>query len=201
MSNGRSPSHKHHKVQTESDSRYEIRLSGSGGQGLIFAGVVLAQAIATIDGRNAVQTQSYGPEARGGASRADLVIADGDIYYPKPMKLDLLLALTQEACDSYYPDLKEDGLLIIDNQLVTQVPTSNYIGFPFVQLAKTEIGVPMVANVIALGAICSVSGIVSVKALTEVVRLRAPRGTDEKNLAALDLGLKLGKKARKEAMA
>jgi 2-oxoglutarate ferredoxin oxidoreductase subunit gamma len=124
------------------------------------------------------------------------VISDSEIYYPKPMKLNLLLALTQEACDNYFPDLKEDGLLIIDSDLVTQVPTSRYVGVPFTQLAKNDIGVPMVANVIALGAICAITGIVSEKALTEVVKLRAPRGTEEKNLAALKLGIKMGKQAK-----
>lgn len=187
------------KPQPEPDERFEIRLSGSGGQGLIFAGVVLAQAIATIDDRNVVQTQSYGPEARGGASRADLVISDGPISYPKPMKLDLLLALTQEACDTYYPTLKEGGILIVDSDMVTQVPTSNYYGFPFTQLARQDIGVPMVANIISLGAICSLTGIVSEKALNEVVKIRAPRGTEEKNLAALKLGLKIGKRNKTEA--
>jgi 2-oxoglutarate ferredoxin oxidoreductase subunit gamma len=117
------------------------------------------------------------------------------------MALNMMLAMTQESCDSYFPDLKEDGLLIIDSHLVTQVPTSHYVGFPFIQLAKNEIGVPMVANVIALGAICSLTQIVSEKALTEVVRMRAPRGTEEKNLDALRLGLKLGKEARKGAKA
>jgi 2-oxoglutarate ferredoxin oxidoreductase subunit gamma len=196
MSNHKTQNGKQKATERESTARYEIRLSGSGGQGLIFAGVALAQAITTLDDSNVVQTQSYGPEARGGASRADLVISDSEIYYPKPMKLNLLLALTQEACDNYFPDLKEDGLLIIDSDLVTQVPTSRYVGVPFTQLAKNDIGVPMVANVIALGAICAITGIVSEKALTEVVKLRAPRGTEEKNLAALKLGIKMGKQAK-----
>ena len=87
------------KTVQKKEDRYEVRLSGSGGQGLILAGVMLAEAVGVGDGKNAVQTQSYGPEARGGASRSDVVIAEGEIYYPKTMKLDLLLALTQEACD------------------------------------------------------------------------------------------------------
>lgn len=177
--------------------RYEIRLSGAGGQGLILAGVILAEAIGTIDGKNAVQSQSYGPEARGGASRADVVISKEEIFYPKTMKLDLLLALTQEACDKYYPDLKEDGILIIDSHMVTQPPVSDSYGFPFVQLAKDEIGVAMVANVISLGVICELTGIVSKHALTEVVKMRAPRGTEEKNMKALELGFKIARQAQK----
>ncbi|HDL04457.1 MAG: 2-oxoacid:ferredoxin oxidoreductase subunit gamma [Candidatus Zixiibacteriota bacterium] len=178
------------------DDRYEIRLSGSGGQGLILAGVILATAIGVGDGKNAVQSQSYGPEARGGASRADVVVSSGEIYYPKTMKLDMLLALTQEACDKYYPDMKEGGILIVDSNLVTQVPTKNYHGFPFVRLAREEIGHAMVANVIALGAIAELTGIVSKASLKEAVLARAPRGTEDKNKKALELGFSIAKKAK-----
>ena len=178
------------------DVRYEVRLSGSGGQGLILAGVILAEAIGVGDGKNAVQTQSYGPEARGGASRADVVVSPGQIYYPKTMKLDLLLALTQEACDKYYPDMKPDGLLIVDSTIVTQVPTKKFYGFPFVRLAREEIGHAMVANVIALGAITELTGVVSKESITNAVLSRAPKGTEEKNRKALELGFKIAKKVK-----
>jgi len=187
----------HNKKVT--DNRFEIRLSGSGGQGLILAGVILAEAIGVGDGKNAVQTQSYGPEARGGASRADVVISNGQIYYPKTMKLDLLLALTQEACDRYYPDMKPDGLLVIDSTLVTQIPTKKFYGFPFVRLAREEIGHVMVANVIALGAITELTGIVSREAVKDAVLSRAPKGTEDKNQKALELGFKIAKKAKTSA--
>ncbi len=177
--------------------RFEIRLSGSGGQGLILAGVILAQAIGVGDGKNVVQTQSYGPEARGGASRADVVISPGEIYYPKTMKLDLLLALTQEACDKYYPDMKEGGTLVIDSNLVTQLPTKKYYGLPFTRLAREEIGHVMVANVIALGAIAELTGIVSPESIKVAVLARAPRGTEDKNTRALELGMKIAREARK----
>jgi len=181
----------------EEDQRFEIRLSGSGGQGLILAGVILAQAIGVGDGKNAVQTQSYGPEARGGASRADVVISDGEIFYPKTMKLDMLLALTQEACDKYYPDMKEGGTLIVDSNMVTQVPCKKYYGFPFTRLAREEIGHIMVANVIALGAITELTGVVSKEAIQEAVLTRAPRGTEEKNKKALELGMKIARESKK----
>nr|MBN2276949.1 2-oxoacid:acceptor oxidoreductase family protein [candidate division Zixibacteria bacterium] len=188
---------KREKEIKNTDDRFEIRLSGSGGQGLILAGVILATAIGVGDGKNAVQTQSYGPEARGGASRADVVISDGEIYYPKTMKLDLLLALTQEACDKYYPDMKEGGILVVDSTLVTQVPTKKYYGFPFVRLAREEIGHVMVANVIALGAITELTGIVSKESVKKAVLDRAPRGTEEKNTKALELGFKIARNAMK----
>jgi 2-oxoglutarate ferredoxin oxidoreductase subunit gamma len=180
------------------EDRFELRFSGSGGQGLILAGVMLAEAVGTGDGKNVVQTQSYGPEARGGASRSDVVISEGEIYYPKTMKLDLLLALTQEACDKYFADLKEDGMLVVDSVMVTQVPTKNYYSFPFVRLAREEIGHVMVANVIALGAIAELTDVVSREALKKVVLRRAPRGTEEKNQKALELGFAIAKKVKKQ---
>jgi len=185
------------KKPVDHDERFEVRLSGSGGQGLILAGVILAQAIGVGDRKNVVQTQSYGPEARGGASRADVVVSNGEIYYPKSMKLDMLLALTQESCDKYYPDLKVSGTLIIDSNLVTQVPTKKYFGFPFTRLAREEIGHVMVANVIALGAIAELTGIVSPESIKEAVLARAPRGTEEKNAQALELGMKIAREAKK----
>ncbi len=186
------------KSEQASSERYEIRLSGSGGQGLILAGVMLAEAMAVEDGKNAVQTQSYGPEARGGASRADVVVSSDTIYYPKPMGLDLLLALTQEACDTYFPDLKENGVLIIDTDLVHQPPTPDCWSFPFTQLARSEIGHVMVANVISLGAIVEITGLASKEGIKKVVKGRAPMGTEEKNLKALELGFKIAKEEMKK---
>lgn len=176
------------------DDRYEIRLSGSGGHGVILAAVILAQAVGADPAMNVAQTQSYGPEARGGASRADVVISRGDISYPKTMKLDLLLAFTQEACDKYFADLKPDGILLIDNTLVTKMPTKSGYGFPFLRLAREQVGHPMVANIVALGAIAKLSGIVPYPALEAVVRERAPKGTVEKNLLALKVGYDLAGK-------
>ena len=187
---------KSHKVSK--DERYEVRLSGSGGHGVILACVMLARAIGIDPKRNVVQTQSYGPEARGGASRADLVMAKGEIFYPKTMKLDLLLAFTQEACDKYCQDLKSDGLLIVDSTMVTKVPIKNSYGFPFIRLARERVGHPMVANVIALGAIAELSGIVHRDAIKAIVKEFAPKGTEDKNLKALQLGFEIAKKAKRK---
>ncbi len=168
--------------------RFEMRLSGSGGQGMIFASVVISEAIGSDEGKNVVQSQSYGPEARGGASKADVVVSDAEIFYPKAMKLDFLLAMTQEALDKYYGDLKEGGTLIIDSGLVTEVPTDKHYGIPFTRLAREEVGHIMVANVIALGAICAATKVVGLEALTRSVLARAPKGTEEKNKKALEIG-------------
>jgi 2-oxoglutarate ferredoxin oxidoreductase subunit gamma len=184
------------KKRIDTDDRFEIRLSGSGGQGMIFAGTILSEAIGINDGKNVVQTQSYGPEARGGASRSDVVVSSKEIFYPKPIKLDLLLCLTQEACDTYHQALKEDGLLIVDSSLVIQLPAGKVYAFPFTQLARDLVGTPMVANVIALGTIAGLSKIVSKKGLSEAVQRRTPKGTEEKNLKALEIGFELARKKR-----
>jgi 2-oxoglutarate ferredoxin oxidoreductase subunit gamma len=159
---------------------------------MIFAGTVLAEAIGIEDGKNVCQTQSYGPESRGGASRSDLVVGAGEIFYPKPFRLDLLLALTQEACDTYFPALKEDGCLIVDSGLVTQLPDHEVHGFPFSQIAREKIGTPMVANMIALGAIVALK-----RGLVEAVKRRAPKGTEEKNLSAIETGFELIQRKRR----
>lgn len=186
------------------DQRLEVRLSGSGGQGLIFAGVLLAEAVGIYGGKNVVQTQSYGPEARGGASRSDVVISDGTIYYPKSITLDILLALTQEACDQYYPALKEGGILIVDSTYVRQIPTDRAYGVEFTRAARRVAGTPVVTNVVALGALSAITGIVKLEDLEKVIMTRAPRGTEEKNKAALYEGYGLGehlvKKRRAEEL-
>jgi len=168
--------------------RYELRLSGSGGQGMILGSVILAEAIARNDERNVVQSQSYGPEARGGASKADVVVSENEIYYPKAMKLDLLLAMTQESLEKYYPDLKGGGTLIVDDTLVTDLPTKDYYGVSFTRLAREEAGHIMVANVIALAVIAEITGLVSRESLTAAVLRRAPKGTEEKNRKAIEIG-------------
>jgi 2-oxoglutarate ferredoxin oxidoreductase subunit gamma len=177
--------------------RFEMRLSGSGGQGMILASVIIAEAIGTDPSKRVIQTQSYGPEARGGASKADVVVSTSEIYYPKALTLDLLLAMTQESMDKYYANLKENGTLIIDNVLVTQVPTDNYYGLPFTRLAREEAGHVMVANVIALGAIAGLTGIVSHDALVKAVLARAPRGTEDKNEKAVEIGFREALKIKK----
>lgn len=184
------------KIEIPQD-RFEVRLSGSGGQGMILAAVILGEAIGGGDGRNVVQTQSYGPEARGGASKSDVVISSNEIFYPKAMKLDMLLAMTQEAMDKYYEDLKEGGTLVVDTTLVTHVPTEDYYGLPFTRLAREEAGHVMVANVIALAAIGELTGCVSRAALTEAVLSRAPKGTEDKNRKAIDIGFREAAKLKK----
>ncbi len=176
--------------------RFEIRLSGSGGQGMILGAVILAEAIGFDYTKNVVQTQSYGPEARGGASKADVVVSSTEIFYPKALKLDLLLAMTQESLDKYLPDLADNGVLIVDESLVTSVPVEDYFGLPFTRLAREEAGHIMVANVVALGAIAALTGIVNKENLVSAVLKRAPRGTEDKNRAAVEIGWREAEKLK-----
>ncbi|MEA2030161.1 MAG: 2-oxoacid:acceptor oxidoreductase family protein [candidate division Zixibacteria bacterium] len=184
------------KIEIPKD-RYEMRLSGSGGQGMIFASVVLSKAIGMIGTKKVVQSQSYGPEARGGASKADVVVSDSEIFYPKAMNLDLLLAMTQEALDKYYSNLKEGGTLIIDSSLINDVPTDNYYALEFTRIARSEVGHIMVANVVALGAIAAITELVSKDRLVEVVLEHAPKGTEDKNRKAVEIGFNEALKLKK----
>jgi len=172
--------------------RYEVRLSGSGGQGLILAGKILAEAVAIYEGRNAVQTQSYGPEARGGASKAEVVISDGEIDYPKAMALDVLLVLTQESCTKYSDDLKPGGILIIDSEAVPYPPKGEFKVFaaPITDIATTKVGKVVVTNIVALGLLTRVTGVVSMDAMKKAILARVPKGTEEINMKAFDEGWK-----------
>lgn len=177
-----------------SAARYEIRLSGSGGQGMMLAAMLLCESLGANPLLNLIQTKSYGPEARGGASKADIVVSPNEIYYPKPLHLDLLLAMTQESVDKYYPDLREQGTLIIDETLVMNPPDGPHYALPLTQLARDEIQNVMVANVISLGAIAAITGIVPHEALAKAVLARAPKGTEEQNRQALEVGFREGAK-------
>lgn len=171
-------------------SQQEIRLSGSGGQGLILGGIILAEA-AIIDGKNAVQSQSYGPEARGGASKAEVIISSDVIDYPKVEKADVLLALTQVAYDKYIKTLKDDGILIIDSVVKHRGGTHKIVQVPILSTASEKIGKSMVANIVAIGSIQQLTNIVSREALEKAVLNRVPKGTEELNKKALIEGYNL----------
>ncbi len=180
--------------------RYDIRLSGSGGQGLILMGIILAEAIGIYDGKFVSQTQSYGPEARGGSSKAEVVLSDTEIDYPKAMSLDLLLAMNQKSCDDYYMDLKNDGILIVDSTFVNQVPIQKAFRIPFTRIARENLKREMVANIVALGAIAKRTTIVTPKAIEAAVMARVPKGTEKLNRDALKAGMNAAMKAQKASV-
>ena len=168
--------------------RYEIRLAGEGGQGMILAGVILAEAAAVHEGLNATQTQSYGPEARGGASRSEVIVARGEIDYPKVMAADFLLCMSQEACDKFYTEVKEDGWIVVDSSNVTRVPSHRAVTLPISEIAEEVTGRRITASMVALGLIGGLSGVVARSALERAVADRVPAGTEETNLKALAAG-------------
>jgi 2-oxoglutarate ferredoxin oxidoreductase subunit gamma len=167
--------------------RCEIRLAGTGGQGAILAGIVLAAA-ATRDGKNVVQSQSYGPEARGGASRSEVVISNREIDFPKVLAPNVTVCLSQEACDRYARRTVRGGLLILDTDRVTRAPTVRAVGLPLASLAQQSAGREVAANIVALGVLGGITDIVSRASLERAVREHAPRGTVDANLEALDAG-------------
>jgi len=182
--------------------RYEIRLAGSGGQGLILAGVILAEAAGIYDGKHVCQTQSYGPAARGGASKAEVVISDEEIDLTQAMRPDVLLAMNQKSLDIYLHDLKPEGLLIVDGTLVQEVPVTGAVAIPFTQIARQELGREVVANIVALGALAALTKAVSLKSLEAAVLGRVPPHTRELNQKALQAGVdaarRLMRKAKKQ---
>lgn len=179
----------------------EIRLSGTGGQGLILAGIILAES-AIIDNKNAIQSQSYGPEARGGASKSEIIISDGEIFYPKVSKPDIFLALSQEAFNKYVNGVKEDAILIADSSISTQSCGAGKIySVPILDTASFKLSKPMVANIIALGLIVGLTGVVSSESIESAVLSRVPRGTEDLNKRALNEGYGLANNLKQESVA
>ncbi|PLX93090.1 MAG: 2-oxoglutarate ferredoxin oxidoreductase subunit gamma [Desulfuromonas sp.] len=170
--------------------RYEIRFSGAGGQGLITAGIILAEAASIVEGKHAVQSQSYGPEARGGASKSEVIIGDGPIDYPKATVVDACLAMTQESADKYANGIKSGGLLLLDEDFVKNEPQGDFkiIKMPIMRTAKDEIGREIVANVVALGAMIALTDVVSREAGLKAVLSRVPEAFLELNEKAYNLG-------------
>lgn len=167
----------------------ELRLSGSGGQGVITAAIIFAEA-ATACGMNVAQSQSYGPEARGGASRSEVIISDAAIYHPHVEHPGIVLAMTQAAADKYAGDLDDaDGILIVDSELVPHVPhAARVVSVPITTLAIEKLGKALFANIVALGAITRVADLVPLSAVEATVQNRVPPHTVEQNMQALALG-------------
>lgn len=172
--------------------RQELRLSGTGGQGLILAGIILAEA-ALLDGKLAIQSQSYGPEARGGSSKAEVIISEDAIHFPKVTEPNVLLAMSQEALNKYSKDLLPESIIVTDSLFVTKLPEhpGRIYELPITHTAKNELGKALFSNIIALGALVKLTGIVSYESLEKAVLNRVPKGTEDLNRKALELGMEL----------
>ncbi len=164
---------------------------------MILAGLIMADAVAIVEGRHAAQSAMYGPEARLGSSRSDVIISDSEICYPKATRPDLLLVMNQDSCTKFAKFLKENGTLICDTTFVTHIPGESQIKklykVPFSKIARTEFGTPLVANIMALGFISATTGIVRKESLAEAIKRRVKKRFVELNLKALEKGYELGK--------
>ncbi|MDH5634732.1 MAG: 2-oxoacid:ferredoxin oxidoreductase subunit gamma [Candidatus Bathyarchaeota archaeon] len=176
--------------------RIEVRLAGFGGQGIIRAGLMLAMAACIHGDKNAVQTQSYGPESRGGSCKSEVVISDKEIDYPKVVEPDVLIVMSQEAFTTYSDSLKPNGTLLLDPDMV---PRHEFKGsarvfmVPSTKIAE-ELGKTIVANVVMLGAVVAVTGITNAEAFKKSLVSNIPKGTEKLNLTAFEKGYEYGKK-------
>lgn len=168
--------------------KYEVLFSGFGGQGIILSAVILGRAAAMYDGKYAVQSQSYGPEARGGASSSTVIISDDPIQYPKVLQPNLYVIMSEAGFLKFGAGALESALMLVDSGLVQSRPQCRCIEIPATMQAKEVLGKPIVANIVMLGALVSATGIVSFEAMERAVLDSVPKGTEELNTRALQLG-------------
>lgn len=175
----------------------QFRLSGTGGQGLILAGIILAEA-AILDGKWATQSQSYGPESRGGAAKSEVIISKQPIHFPKVTHPDVLLAMSQASMLKFSKDLPSGSILITDSQFVTDLPPHSgpIYELPITATAKEKLGGILSANMVALGALNELTGEVSEESLIKAVRQRVPRGTEGINEQAIRIGITLAQQTK-----
>ena len=174
-------------------TRTEIRISGFGGQGIILAAYVIGKAAAVVEGRHATLNQSFGPEARGSACSAQLVLSDEPVSYPYVRDIELLVAMSQDAYRIFLPEVREGGLVLIDDSLVTPETTRKIRthGVPATRIAE-ELGRRIMANMVMVGFFTAVTGIITPQAATKSVSTSVPSGSQEVNLKALERGLAHG---------
>ncbi|MEM1574581.1 MAG: 2-oxoacid:acceptor oxidoreductase family protein [Nitrososphaerota archaeon] len=181
-------------------SRIEIIIGGFGGQGILLAGKILAEA-AMYDGNNVVQTRLYGAEARGGVTRSDVIISNEEIDYPLVIKADFLIAMSQQAFNHYIKNVKEDGIIIVDEDLVREdfknKEKANILRIAATKLASYELKYPRTANIIMIGVFVGFTEIISLNSTIKAIKNNLPRKIEEVNLKALMKGLEIGKSFKK----
>jgi len=175
----------------------EIRICGFGGQGVILAGFIIGKAASVFMDYNAVQSQSYGPEARGGAARSEVIISDEKIGYPRPTSVDLLVAMSQESFDTYRDDLRDDTIIIVDPDLVKKHDIGRPVYKIQAQKIAEELGNKIVTNIVMVGAATSIFKLLDPEAVRKAVLDSVPSRFKELNLKAFERGLEAGKNALK----
>ncbi|RPI38518.1 MAG: 2-oxoacid:ferredoxin oxidoreductase subunit gamma [Methanoregulaceae archaeon] len=173
--------------------RHEIRFSGFGGQGIILSAVIIGRAAVMYDNKSAVQTQVYGPEARGGASMSQVIIDDEEILYPKVSNPDIYVIMSQEGFEKYGANAQDPAIMLVDSTLVHSRPKCRCIDVPATREAKQTLKKDIVANIVMLGALIAATHVVSETALEKAILDSVPKGTEELNRKAMQLGLQLGK--------
>jgi len=174
--------------------RCRMVFSGAGGQGVITAAVILAEAAVIIEGLNATQSQSYGAAARGGSTRTDIIISDSIIHYPKVIQPNVLVCLTQEAYGQFSTVIRPGGLLLLDTRYVQAEKRvdARQVGLPMYKTVMDEIGKPIVFNICMLGALIKIIGLVKPESIIAILEKRIPAGFIDMNRKALELGMELG---------
>jgi len=179
--------------------RTEVRFAGFGGQGIIRSGLILAMAACIYSDKNAVQTQSYGPESRGGSCKSEVVIADEEIDFPKVDDPDIVLIMSQAAYHKYIHNVKKGATIFVDPDMVTDrndPPNAKVFDIPATKIAE-ELGKTIVANVVMLGALTTITNIVTPESMKNAVLRNIPKGTEKLNMTALEKGFEYGKQLLK----
>jgi 2-oxoglutarate ferredoxin oxidoreductase subunit gamma len=176
----------------------DIRICGFGGQGVILAGFIIGKAASVFENYHAVQSQSYGPEARGGAARSEIIISDEKIGYPRPVGVDCLVAMSQESFDSYRDDIRKDAVIILDPDLVKKHDIDRKLHKVQALKIAEELGNKIVTNIVMVGAFTSIYGLLKTEAVKESVIDSVPKRFTELNVKAFERGFEAGKNALKE---
>ncbi|MCL4534745.1 MAG: 2-oxoacid:acceptor oxidoreductase family protein [Bacteroidetes bacterium] len=180
-------------------SRTEVRISGFGGQGIVLAGVILARAAAIHNEMEATQTNSHGAESRGGACVSDVVLSPERIDYPMCLQPDVLVCMSPESATRYVPSMKDGGILVVDEDLVPEIPAGKYsrvLKVPATRVANEDLKKRVVANVVMLGALLGIDPLVTRESMEKAVLDSTPKGTEDLNMAALRRGFELGASAK-----
>ncbi|MBG0778430.1 MAG: 2-oxoacid:acceptor oxidoreductase family protein [Desulfotignum balticum] len=177
--------------------RSRLVFSGSGGQGVITAAIILAKAAVIFEGKNATQSQSYGAAARGGATRSDVLISDSEIFFPKVVQPNILVSLTQESYNTFSGIIRPGGLLLVDSKFVSieNKVDAKHLALPMYDTVMKKIGKPIVFNICMLGALLGATRLVRGESILKVLETTIPKDFMEMNKTALDLGIHMGESA------
>jgi 2-oxoglutarate ferredoxin oxidoreductase subunit gamma len=183
--------------------RVEVRFAGFGGQGIIKSGIIVAAAASIHGGKNAVQTQSYGPESRGGACKSEVVVSDEEIDFPKVVEPDVLVLMSQHAYNEYVEDVKSGGTVIMDPDMIPHEKDLGKVRIfrvPATKIAE-QLGRKIVANIVMIGAFVSITGLLTADSVKGSIEENVPKGTEELNLEAFEKGFELGKSIKNRSSA